>query len=193
MKIGVDISQCAFGETGVSNYLKQLIFAMLGEDQKNEYVFFYSSLRRPIPDDIVKNIKELGGRRAEIKTYKFPPSFLSTLWNTIHKLPIETFVGDVDIFISSDWYQPPSKKAKLGTIIYDMIVYKYPKETHARTSFSLKNLRLKQNIVTVQKKRLRWVKKECSFILCISESTKKDVEEILGIDEKKLFVVYPGV
>lgn len=192
MKIGFDISQCAFEKTGVSNYLKELIFALLEKDDKNSYVFFYSSLRRPLPDDIAQKVK-LHGKKAVIKTYQFPPSFLSTLWNGMHQVPIETFVGNVDVFISSDWYQPPAKSAKLGTIIYDMIVYKYPKETHAQTSFSLRNMRLKQNIVSVQKKRLKWVKKECDFILCISESTKKDVEEILSIDSSKLYVVYPGV
>lgn len=192
MKIAIDISQCAFENTGVSNYLKELVFALLDADDNNEYVFFYSSLRRPLPSDILNKINT-HGKKAKIKTFRFPPSFLATLWNTVHKLPIETFVGNVDVFISSDWYQPPSKKATMGTIIYDMIVYKYPKETHAQTTFSLKDLRLKQNIVTVQKKRLKWVKKECQFIFCISESTKKDVEDILHIDPEKLHVVYPGL
>jgi hypothetical protein len=37
------------------------------------------------------------------------------------------------------------------------------------------------------------VKKESAAILCISEATKKDAEKILGIEEKRLKVVYPGV
>lgn len=193
MKIGIDISQCAFEKTGVANYLKHLIFALLETDKTNEYVFFYSSLRRPLPLAVSSQLKKLGGKHVSIRTFRFPPSFLSTLWNNVHSVPIETFVGNVDVFISSDWYQPPSKSAKLGTIIYDMIVYTYPKETHAQTAFSLRNLRLKQNIVNVQKKRMKWVKKECDFILCISESTKKDVQDFLGIESSKLHVIYPGI
>lgn len=35
--------------------------------------------------------------------------------------------------------------------------------------------------------------KETDMILCISEATKKDAMEILGIEEKRLKVVYPGI
>lgn len=193
MKIGIDISQIAFENTGVANYMKNLTLSMLRNDHKNTYVFFFSSLRQTLSKSYEKEVKRLGVGRVQIRTFRFPPSFLSTLWNTIHKLPIETFVGDVDVFISSDWYQPPSKKAKLATILYDLIVYKFPKETHAQTSFSFKNLQLKQNIVQVQKRRIKWVKKECDLVFCISQSTKEDAKEILGIDEKKLIVTYPGI
>jgi hypothetical protein len=39
---------------------------------------------------------------------------------------------------------------------------------------------------------MQWVKKESQRILCISEATKKDAQEILGIDKQKLAVIYPG-
>ena len=47
-------------------------------------------------------------------------------------MPIENFIGPVDIFITSDWTEPPTKKAKKATILYDLIVYKYPDETHKK-------------------------------------------------------------
>jgi hypothetical protein len=49
------------------------------------------------------------------------------------------------------------------------------------------------NIVSVQKRKLKWVKKEVQKILCISEATKKDAEELLHIDKSRLAVIYPGV
>ena len=66
------------------------------------------------------------------------------------------------------------------TILYDLIVYRYPNETA-------------EKIVNVQKRRFEWVKKECETVLCISEATRQDAIQILGIDEKKLKVVYPGM
>ncbi|MEK7551299.1 MAG: glycosyltransferase, partial [Patescibacteria group bacterium] len=115
-----------------------------------------------------------------IKKFKFPPTLLNILWNNLHIMPIENFIGDIDIFISSDWVEPPTKKAKKVTILYDLIVYKYPNETAAK-------------IVNIQKRKLLWVKKEIDRILCISEATKKDAIEILGIDPKKLEVISAGV
>jgi len=46
MKIGIDISQTAYPATGVANYLKNLVKKLLEIDQKNEYVLFFSSLRK---------------------------------------------------------------------------------------------------------------------------------------------------
>ena len=94
--------------------------------------------------------------------------------------PTHHGIGDVDVFITSDWTEPPVKRAKKMTILYDLVVYKYPEETDLK-------------IIEVQKRKLLWMKKECSKILCISQSTKNDAEEILGIDESKLKVIYPGI
>lgn len=109
-----------------------------------------------------------------------PPTFLDFLWNKLHIFPIEWLIGDVDVFISSDWTQPPTVRAKKATIVYDLIIYKYPEETAKK-------------IVAVHKRRLQWVKKECNMVFCISESAKQDAREILGIEEKRLHVLYPGI
>lgn len=177
MKIGIDISQIAFEGTGVANYLSHLVTELVAIDKKNQYVLFYSSLRKPIRESFLKKITK---QNVSIKTYKFPPTVLNILWNTLHIVPIEWMIGDVDVFLSSDWVEPPTKKAKKTTILYDLIVYKYPQETAAK-------------IVTTQKRKLMWVKKESDMIFCISEATKKDAMKILRIEEKRLKVIYPGV
>lgn len=200
MRIGIDISQLAYAGTGVASFLKNLVEEMILQDTENEYVLFFASLRGKFPvskiwnengiptvDNVQTNVKKL-----TIKQFKIPPTFLDILWNRLHIVPIETFIGPLDVFISSDWVEPPSK-AKKVTILYDLIVYKYPEETHNRTDFNLKNFILSANIVASQKRRLEWVKKEVDKIICISEATKKDAIEILRIPEKRLEVVYPGL
>jgi|SRR5579885_448213 len=177
MKIGIDISQLAYERTGVANYLRSLVEHMIAIDDKNEYVLFYSSLRRNFQFSIF-NFQS--NPNVSVKQFKMPPTVLDWLWNKLHVLPIEWLIGNVDIFISSDWTQPPTVGAKKATIVYDLIVYKYPQETALR-------------IVQTHKRRLRWVKKECDMIFCISHSAKKDAMEILGIEEKRLQVLYPGI
>lgn len=172
MRIGIDISQLAFPKTGVAVYLQHLVEEMIQEDKANEYVLFYSSLRKKLHMKFVQ-------KNVVLKKFRFPPTLLDILWNKLHIIPIETFTGPLDIFISSDWTQPPSK-AKKATILYDLIVYKYPEETA-------------EKIVKVQKKRLQHVVKEVDKIICISTATKKDAIEILGIPENRLSVVYPGI
>jgi len=176
MKIGIDISQVAYEKTGVAKYVKNLVENLIKIDKKNEYVLFYSSLRRKLPSFF---INELTSLKVKIKKSRFPPTLLDFLWNKLHILPIEWLIGPVDVFITSDWTEPPTRKAKKVTILYDLIVYKHPQETAKK-------------IVKVQKRKLKWVKKESDMIICISEATKKDAMEILRIGEKRLKVAHPG-
>lgn len=178
MKIGIDISQLAFPGTGVANYLTQLVLEMTKQDTENQYVLFFSSLRRTLPTEFFREITTR--KNVQVKQFRLPPRALDTLWNKLHKVSIETFIGDVDIFMSSDWTEPPVKKAKKVTILYDLIVYKYPEETA-------------EIIIQTQKRKLSWTKKEVDMVFCISEATKQDAIEILNVDHTKLSVIYPGL
>jgi len=175
MKIGIDVSQLTYRNTGVANYLKHFVKGLVEAGGDNEYILFYSSLRRNLyPDDIpvAPNVRI-------IRSY-FPPRALALLWNKFHIVPIEVFTGPLDIFISSDWVEPPAKNAKKLTILYDLIIYKYPEE-------------MADIIVSTQKRKLAWVKKESAAVFCISHATKEDAFAVLGIDKSKLHVIYPGL
>lgn len=173
MRIGIDISQTAYEKTGTAAFIKNLVENLLKIDSGNDYVLFFSSLRGKMPHIQINN-------RTTVKKFKFPPFLLSFVWNKLHVLPIENFIGDVDVFLTSDWTEPPVKRAKKASIIYDLIVYRYPKETHSK-------------IVKTQRQKLRWLKKESEVVFCISESSKNDAAEILGIKKEKLKVIYPGL
>jgi hypothetical protein len=177
MKIGIDISQIAYQNTGVANYLKQFVRALLSIDSGNQYILFYSSLR--IKPDF-GFLQGINNPRVEVKIFHFPQTFLNFIWNSLHVFPIEKLIGSVDLFITSDWVEPPSAKARKATIIYDLIINKYQKETD-------------DTIIKTQNKRLEWVKIESDVIFCISQSTLIDVKNIYNIDKSKLFVIYPGI
>lgn len=183
MRIGIDISQLAYKGTGVEKYLLGFVKSLLKIDSKNEYVLFFSSFRGKFQVSSLGFAKKVGVKNWQrVKTIRFriPPLILDVLWNRLHIVPIEWLIGKVDIFISSDWTQPPTSSAKKATILYDLIVCKHPKETD-------------EKIVATQKRRLDWVKKEADIIFCISEASKKDAVEILGVEEKRLKVIYPGI
>lgn len=194
MRIGIDISQIAYGQTGVSNYLENLVRNLISVDKNNEYVLFFSSLRRNFQFGSPSGVFNFKSNpNVSIKQFKLPPSLLDLLWNKLHVFPIENFIGPVDWFITSDWTEPPVKSAKKATIIYDLIVYKYPEETHSKTEFNLLRLLISPNIVKTQKRKHAWVKKESDVVFTISESSKKDIVEILGIDPSKIKIIYPSI
>ena len=177
MKIGIDISQIVYG-TGVSVYTQNLVENLLKIDKKNEYILFFSSLRRkfPISNFQFPNKSQISDSNFQIKTFKIPPAILEPLWNKFHLLPVEKFLGPIDVFHSSDWTQPPTKAAKVTTI-HDFGFLKYPETAHPK-------------IKAVMARRFKWIKREVDLIIAVSEATKKDTIEILNIPEEKIRVVY---
>lgn len=189
MNIGIDVSQTAFEGTGVARYTTALATALLKEAPEHRYTFLFNSLRRKPPEELIRAITS----PHTLKRYPLPPTLTSFLWNSLHTFPIEHLVGDVDIFISSDWTQPPTRHAKKVTIVHDLVPYIFPETLTTETSLRLAQLRISPNIVATHHKRLEWVKKECDAIIADSWSTRKDLIELLGIESERIVVVYPSV
>jgi glycosyltransferase involved in cell wall biosynthesis len=166
VKVGLDISQIIH-PGGVANYTKNLA-SELQKNKELDMVFFFSALR-----------KSYRGNLKNVKKFRLPPSLFEVLFNTIRNVPIEKFIGPVDIFHSSDWVQPPTK-AKKVTTYHDAIALKYPQWSHPK-------------IVSVNKKRIRIVEEEVDKVIAVSNSTKNDLLEVSKIPSSKIEVIYEGV
>lgn len=166
MKIGFDISQLAY-QGGVVTYTKNLA-EQLAKMSELEMVFFYSSMRVPY-----------NGTLRNVKCFHLPSTVLEIIFNKFRKIPIEKFIGPVDIFHSSDWVFPKTKSKKITTY-HDVVPLKYPQWSHPK-------------IVDVHKKRLELVEKEVDMVIAVSNTTKKDLMEISKITAEKITVIYEGV
>lgn len=163
MRIGMDISQIAHGG-GVAVYTQNLA-EHLSREKTLEMVYFYSSLRKPYHGPL-KNIKK----------YHLPPTLFEMLFNKLRNVPIEKFIGPIDIFHSSDWIQPPTKGKKVTTF-HDVVPLRYPQWSNPK-------------IVVVHKRRLQILEEEIDLVIAVSESTKKDLIEVSKIPEEKIMVIY---
>lgn len=179
MRIGIDISQIAHEKTGVAQYVRRLVSAIISADTKNEYILFGASLRKL--HVFSEFFETLGGKSEKLSlvSVPIPPTLLALLWNRFHIVPIETFIGSVDIFWSSDWTQPPLWRARGITTIHDVSFMRFPE------SFV-------PQIIDEQNKRLTWAKSECQLFLCDSVATMEDVHTFLKLPKHALRVVYPG-
>lgn len=174
MIIGIDVSSVMYG-TGVGNYTLNLVQNLLKIDKSNQYKLFFSSLRQPLPPEIEKLSVY---KNVTIHKFKLPPLALDILWNRLHILPIELFIGKCDIFHTSDWTQPPTIKAKTITTIHDLVPFMYPQWSHPK------------NIAT-HKRKMSWAIKQCQNFICVSENTKKDlVKTFPKINPNKISVIY---
>ena len=176
MKIGIDISQIAYRGTGVSRFTRGLVDAILKYDKNNEWVFFFSSLRKQLDYDLKLKIKNRG---LQINDYPYPSKLLTLLWNKFHIFKIDSLIKNLDWLITSDWTEPPSNYKK-ATIVHDLVYKRFPETL---SSIIRKN----------QERKLQFVKKESKVIFADSISTKKDLITFLEVDENKITVNYPGV
>jgi len=174
MIIGIDISSIPYG-TGVSNYTLNLVRSLLKIDKTNTYKLFYSSLRLPLPPEVARYKNQ---PNVKIYHHRLPPTLLSILWNQLHILPIQSLIGQVDVFHTSDWTQPPTKKAKNLTTIHDLVPFIYPETLH-------------QRIVKTHKLKLQKAQKHCSHFICVSKNSQKDLLKLFPkINPQNTSIVY---
>ena len=178
LRIGIDVSQITYG-TGVSNYTKLLVEHLLKIDNKNQYVIFGSALRAH--SKLVEFSKTLleKYKNVEFHTPFIPPAVLEPLWNIFALYPIESFIGEVDVFHTSDWIQPPfkNKNTKIVTTIHDMTPSLFPASVHKK-------------IIAAQKRSQKKIKKRTDLIFADSQTTKDDIHKFLDIPQEKIKVVY---
>lgn len=168
MRIAIDISQVVYG-TGVSTYTKNLVENLLKIDKENEYILFAGSLRRR--QDILAIFPQA-------KVFPIPPTLADLIWNRLHVVPIEKLIGNIDVFHSSDWSEPPSAAFKVTTV-HDLAPFLYP---------NLFPRDLIRNIVDAHKHRLLWVKNESKRIIVPTQATRKDLVN-LGFNEGIIRVI----
>ena len=174
MKIGIDISQIVYG-TGVSVYTKNLVKNLLAIDHENKYILFAGVGRRK--KEIEEFSSELSGNFQLVVKF-FPPTLADFVWNRLHTLDIERFIGKVDLFHSSDWAEPRAGVKKITTI-HDLSPLVQPDLIDPK-------------IVDVHRRKLEWVKKESDGIIVPSGSTMTDLVAH-GFKQEKIVVIHEGV
>jgi glycosyltransferase involved in cell wall biosynthesis len=179
MRIGFDISMLVYQGSGVATHTFNLVKHLLAEDKKNEYKLFYSSLRRPDNFYYLEELKKLG---AKVYDYYFPPRLLKLWWNRFEIMPVEWFIGKVDVLHSSDFLRPPLLMGTKGlTTIHDLTWKIYP-EYHTNDVIRAHELKIQRTI------------KNRDTIIVDSENTKLDLLKYFPeARANKIFTIYLGV
>lgn len=162
MRVAIDVSSLVF-RTGVSRYTAELT-AHLPSDIQTPFGF---SLRRGL--EFPKGTKVV----------PIPPTVIHYLWNKLHLLSVESLVGGIDVYHSSDWTQGPSK-AKKVTTIHDLSPFLFPDETDPK-------------ILAVHAARMKWVVRECDAVMCVSKNTASDLQRLFNYPSSKIHVIYEAL
>lgn len=176
MKIGIDVSQMCYAGTGVARYVTGLTEALLTLESEHEFVLFAGALRQRSFFDHLKMTSPW--RKASWKILPLPPKIAGLALNAL-PIKIESLIGKVDLFHSSDWTEVSSTCPRVTTV-HDLVFVKYPETVD-------------KLILDTQTKRVKKIISSGTHIIADSMSTKNDLMEIYKLSDSLIDVVYPGL
>lgn len=186
MVIGVDVRPLMHGRvSGVENYIRSLLCAMLEVDEENSYVLFYNSRR------VRANfLPDFDGRRVKVVHTRYPNKLLHLLWRFFRWPKIDWLIQrevgwKIDVFFVPDPRPSPvSNGVRKVTTFHDLSFERYPQYFSWRSRLWYKVLNPRREIRT------------SAALIAVSEFTKKELGEVYGAPAEKVVVIpeaVPGV
>ena len=178
MKIGVDARVLMDKQySGVSEYAANLLLAILRQDKDNTYSLFYNN-RRPQEDKLSAWQQE----NSKIKGLHYPNKFFNYCLQKVLAWPkIDNFLDGAEILFSPHLnFLRVSKQAKLVVTVHDLSFLRYPEFFSWRKNFWHGALGVKKLLARADR------------IVAVSQNTKHDLVEVLGLPAEKIKVIYSG-
>jgi glycosyltransferase involved in cell wall biosynthesis len=175
MKIGIDASCLLTRRTGIGYFTQNLLQEMLSLNSPHEFHIFMNSYRHPAP-----NLPIFHKSNVRVRHFRIPGPFLVNAWRYLRFPPIELFTGFVDVFHSTTGYLPPQIRGKRIATVYDLFFLKHPESSEKRGG---------KYFAGVFPKQLPYY----DHIIVPSNATKRDLLDLINVEEEKITVIYGGV
>lgn len=163
MRIGFDARMSFYSSAGLGRYINGLLGGLASIDHENQYLVFHSRKDRSIPQR--------------------PPNYRTRLlWTPCHHpleqatLPVELSFARLDLLHSPDFIPPLHRRIASVITVHDLAFLYYPQYLvpEARRYYG----------------QIGAAVKSAEAIIAVSQHTKKDLIEQLGVPEGKVHVVY---
>ncbi|MEE8160338.1 MAG: glycosyltransferase family 1 protein [Acidobacteriota bacterium] len=173
LQIGIDAGPL-LGQGGVSRYLAPLIRSLLTIDSPAQYRLL---LRRSwISRQAVRTLEQM----APVWPMRVPDRLLTWWWEHLGTtFPVgRTRWNSLDLFLATWMVAPVLRNGKVVSIVYDLTPIRLPELFAQHAQF---------------RSKMESFLQRSQAIVAISQRTKQDLVDLLGIDEKLIWVVYPGL
>ena len=174
MHVAIDIQSVVGLRSGVGQFTYHLARTLPALDPQNRYTLFLFDFRRRLRD------YALEAGPARLLKVRVPGLLVSACWDLFRTPPVDAIVGKADLFHFPNYVIPPLAEGRAVASVYDVSFLRYPECASAHT--------------------LRWLDRNlerslerADGIVTISEFSKAEIVELLGVPPWKVRVVYPGV
>lgn len=174
MRVRLDLTPTVQRHAGVGRYAEELARALLRLESEVDVCLFYTDRLGRHPAD---PLCTLPGKSVR---WDNKPWRLSALLSQYTWVPMDSLVGDADIFHATDHLLPRLRSMRSVFTLHDLSFLTCP-ETHLPANRWF--LRIAVPVFV----------RRADAVICISEHTRRDAVQHYGLDETKVFVVPEGV
>jgi glycosyltransferase involved in cell wall biosynthesis len=175
MRIGIDYTAAVRQGGGIGRYTRNLIRSLASLDTKNRYTLFVAGGwgegdgLGPWPGNY------------RVRSIPLSDRWMNILWQRLRlPLPIQFVTGPLDLFHSPDFVLPPTRQVPAILTVHDLSFLRVPQY------FVLGFREYLEGAVSRAVKR-------AYHILADSESTRRDLIELMAVEPERVSVLYPGV
>lgn len=176
MRVVFDGTPFLLEKTGIGHYTENLLIHLRRADPHLQTALFCISLRGG--HRLRRLAPSLEG--VEVRGYNLPANFFYyRWWKRTSLLPLETFLGEVDIFHATNYQAPALRRARLVTTVHDINFVRFPEMQSKgirRFTASLPGLLERSD-----------------YVLTDSDFTRRELLDVYELDAEKIKVVYPGL
>lgn len=172
----IDISPIVYGR-GVSRYTTNLVRSLLKRDDIHLHVFGSSMRQLSVLQEFVRT--QHISKDAQLM--RIPPKILPVAWYQIGWPPLEKLLTHpTDLFHAWEELVPPTQNTPVIATIHDLAIIKFPETAHP---------------ATLAKHKAAWkrLKQSGSHVIAVSQSTKRDILELLEFEKDKVHLVYEAL
>ncbi len=169
--VGIDISSLVY-DRGVSRYTANLVRSLIRYTPHQVWLYGSSFGQH---QNLVKKAQTLLGHDANTTIQSYPIKVLALLWRLGFN-PIKQVLSEIEVFHSWDYLQPPDINLPLVSTIHDLAMLKFPDSAHP-------------DILAAHQRSWQVLQERNCQIIAVSQATKKDIIELLGIPQYRIHVV----
>ncbi len=174
MQIAIDIQAVAETRTGVGQFTYHLVKALAGADSPDRYTLFLFDFRRRFRD------LSLEQENVRVQKIRLPGMLLRKIWDRAPWPPMERLTGPFDLFHFTNYLVPPLRGGRALTTIYDLGFLRHPGYADPKALKALS-------------RNLRKSVERAAGVITVSEFSKSEIMDLLGLPDSMIEVVYPGV
>ncbi|MCA0453058.1 MAG: glycosyltransferase family 4 protein [Chloroflexi bacterium] len=174
VSIGIDYTPAYEQGGGIGRYVRELVSALAKVDQDTNYSLFVAGVNGDLPPQ--------AGRNFVWKPTHITPKWFARIWHRARvPIPVQWFVGSVDLFHATDFVLPPTSPAIPTVLTVHDLSYVHVPESASPA--------LKKYLDVVVPRSIQ----HSTFILADSEATRNDIVSLYGTSPEKVCVLLSGV